>query len=71
MDMLSHCRAMAAFCRQRAKFYNENSAFWIAEAEKWDGRIADHATPRPIKKNGAAATKVFTQMQNGHRNEAL
>ena len=33
MDMLAHCRAMAAFCRQRAAFEDENDAFWIREAE--------------------------------------
>jgi hypothetical protein len=32
---LAHCRAMAAFCRQRVAFENENEndAFWIREAE--------------------------------------
>ena len=30
---LAHCRAMAAFCRQRVAFENENDAFWIREAE--------------------------------------
>jgi len=33
MDVLAHCRAMAAFCRQRVAFENENDAFWIREAE--------------------------------------
>src|SRR5450631_1185306 len=33
MDVVAHCRAMAAFCRQRVAFKNENSAFWIREAE--------------------------------------
>jgi hypothetical protein len=28
-DVLAHCRAMAAFCRQRVAFENENDAFWI------------------------------------------
>jgi hypothetical protein len=35
MDMLAHCRAMAAFCRQRAAFEGEDDAFWIREAEEW------------------------------------
>jgi hypothetical protein len=30
---LAHCRAMAAFCRQRVASENENDAFWIREAE--------------------------------------
>ena len=33
MDVLAHCRAMAAFCRPRVAFENENDAFWIREAE--------------------------------------
>ena len=33
MDALAHCRAMAALCRQRVAFENENDAFWIREAE--------------------------------------
>jgi hypothetical protein len=33
MDVLAHCRAMAALCRQRVAFENENDAFWIREAE--------------------------------------
>jgi hypothetical protein len=33
MDVVAHCRAMAAFCRQRVAFKNENDAFWIREAE--------------------------------------
>jgi hypothetical protein len=40
MDMLAHCCAMAAFCRQRAQFENENASFWIEEAEEWDNLIA-------------------------------
>jgi hypothetical protein len=48
MDMLAHCRAMAAFCRQRARFEDENDAFWIGEAEEWDKliiRARDLSTP--------------------------
>jgi hypothetical protein len=33
MDVLAHRRTMAAFCRQRVAFENENDAFWIREAE--------------------------------------
>ena len=43
MDMLAHCRAMAAFCRQRAKFEDENSLFWISEADEWDRLISEYA----------------------------
>lgn len=43
MDMLAHCRAMAAFCRQRGTFENENDAFWLREADEWDKLISEHA----------------------------
>ena len=55
MDMLAHCRAMAAFCRQRAKFEDENDLFWIREAEEWDKLIFDHANPQVRNLNGQAA----------------
>lgn len=41
MDMLTHCRAMAAFCRQRSTFEGENDAFWFKEAEEWDKLITE------------------------------
>ncbi len=41
MDMFAHCRAMAAFCRQRARFESENNAFWIREADEWDKLISE------------------------------
>ena len=41
MDMLTYCRAMAAFCRQRSTFEGENDAFWIREAEEWDELISE------------------------------
>jgi hypothetical protein len=43
MDVLAHCRAMAAFCRQRAKFEDENDLFWTREAEEWDRLISEYA----------------------------
>jgi hypothetical protein len=46
MDMISHCRAMAAFCRQHAKSENEESSFWIEEAEEWDSLIAEYSIRR-------------------------
>jgi hypothetical protein len=42
MDMLAHCRSMAAFCRQRALFHNENDAFWVQEAKEWERLLSDH-----------------------------
>ena len=43
MDIMAHCRAMAAFCRQHAQFENENSSFWIEEAKEWDGLITEYS----------------------------
>jgi len=45
MDMLAHCRAMAAFCRQRATSEDENDSFWIREAEEWENLIYEYAPP--------------------------
>jgi hypothetical protein len=33
MDMFAYCRAMAPFCRQRARFEGENNAFWTREVK--------------------------------------
>jgi hypothetical protein len=43
----AYCRAMAAFCRQRAEFEGENDTFWASEAEEWDKLIFEYASPRP------------------------
>jgi hypothetical protein len=51
MDVLAYCRAMAAFCRQRSEFEDENDAFWTCEAEAWDRLIFEYASPRPQKPN--------------------
>ena len=45
MDVLAHCRAMAAFCRQRTEFEGENDTFWTCEAEQWDKLISEYASP--------------------------
>jgi hypothetical protein len=47
MDVLAYCRAMAAFCRQRADFEGEDDTFWTSEAEEWDELISEYASPRP------------------------
>jgi hypothetical protein len=47
MDVLAYCRAMAAFCRQRAEFDGENDTFWASEAAEWDKLISEYASPRP------------------------
>jgi hypothetical protein len=46
MDVLAHCRAMAAFCRQRVAFENENDAFWLSEAEEWHKLISEYSSPQ-------------------------
>jgi hypothetical protein len=46
MDVLAYCRAMAAFCRQRAEFDGEDDTFWTSEAEEWDELIFEYASPR-------------------------
>ena len=46
MDVLAYCRAMAAFCRQRAEFDGENDTFWASEAAEWDKLISEYASPR-------------------------
>jgi hypothetical protein len=43
MDMAVYCRAMVAFCRQHAQFENENSLFWIGEADEWDRLTSEFA----------------------------
>jgi hypothetical protein len=47
MDVLAYCRAMGAFCRQRAVFEGENDAFWRDEAAEWDKLISEYAISRP------------------------
>ena len=41
MDDLTHYRAMAAFCRQRARMDGESEQFWLAEADDWARRASD------------------------------
>jgi hypothetical protein len=51
MDMLRYCRAMAAFCRQRAMFEGEDEPFWTGEAREWDELIFQYLSPRPQIRN--------------------
>jgi hypothetical protein len=55
MDVLAHCRAMAAFCRQRVAFDNESDAFWLSEAEEWDKLISEYAIPKSQNRTGQTA----------------
>ena len=54
MDVLAHCLAMAAFCRQRVAFENEDDAFWIREAKEWDKLIAEYASRQAQIQTGQA-----------------
>jgi hypothetical protein len=58
MDMFAHCRAMAAFCRPRARFEGENNEFWIREAEEWDKLIFEYATPTAPAASGRRVKDV-------------
>jgi hypothetical protein len=71
MDMLAYCRAMAAFCRQRAKFEDENDTFWISEAEEWDKLIFEYESPHirnligQTARGGIAAASPTPRPQGG------
>ncbi len=43
MEDVTHARAMAAFCRQRARMEGEDERFWLAEADAWRMRAAAEA----------------------------
>jgi hypothetical protein len=48
MDALTRCKAMEAFCRQRAKMESEAAGFWLNEAQVWgDRRTALTGKPKP------------------------
>lgn len=55
MDMFAYCRAMAVLCRQRAAFEDQNDAFWISEAEKWDKLISEYLSPQSQIRTGQTA----------------
>jgi hypothetical protein len=55
MDMLTHCRAMASFCRQHARFEDEDPAFWTAEADEWDVLISEQRRFRNPKSSDVLA----------------
>jgi hypothetical protein len=39
METVTHCRAMLAFCRQRALMDGEDERFWHTAAEMWQKRM--------------------------------
>jgi hypothetical protein len=49
MSALTHCKAMEAFCRQRAKIESEVEGFWLAEADLWHDRILARSTKSVVK----------------------
>jgi hypothetical protein len=48
MEPLQRYRAMAAFCRQRAKMDGEDARFWLGEAESWERLVRNGCQPNPI-----------------------
>jgi phage shock protein A len=56
MDNASWYRAMASFCRQRAKMEDENEQFWLAEADGWVKRLSSKSVDTPQKETGNAPT---------------
>jgi len=49
IDALTRCRAMEAFCRQRAKMDSEAASFWLNEAQLWIDRQTALAR-KPVRK---------------------
>ena len=43
MDRVTRYRAMAAFCRQRARMAGENEHFWLIEADRWAMRLTSES----------------------------
>jgi hypothetical protein len=68
MDYLTRSRAMAAFCRQRAKMQNEDAGFWLGEAEVWAKRAETRVLKMPSRKKKSRDISG-TETQN-NRNEA-
>jgi len=60
MDVLAYCHAMAAFCRQRAAFEDENDTFWTSEAEEWDKLISEYASQSRTTQTGLAPAIACT-----------
>jgi len=71
MDLITRCRAMAAFCRQRAKFEGENDAFWITEAEEWDRLISQHADPHAEEHKSRATGPVWRPAIGSQRTNGI
>lgn len=46
MDKITYSRAMAAFCRQQAKFEQQNEQFWLSEATGWAQRFPEGVAAR-------------------------
>ena len=65
LEPLQHYRAMAAFCRQRAKMDGEDESFWLAEAEllaelaasanRVNGLTSPHGVEMTGKRQGRAS----------------
>jgi len=67
MDAVTRYRAMAAFCRQRAKMVGENERFWLTEADSWATRLSSESVDTLQKKavvRGAGGRKVSDPSQS-------
>jgi hypothetical protein len=57
MDAVTKCKAMEAFCRQRARMEGETAEFWLAEANVGRDRLVAVATgPKPVAKPAHASS---------------
>ncbi len=55
-DKVTHYRAMAAFCSQRAKMEGENEDFWLTEADSWAKRLSSKSVDPPRNARGRKAS---------------
>ncbi len=60
MDNATWYRAMASFCRQRAKMEDENEQFWLTEADGWVKRLSSKSVDTPQKEAGNAPSHWVT-----------
>jgi hypothetical protein len=64
MDALTRCKAMEAFCRQRAQMEGEVAGFWLSEAEIWRDRLvalASQARPAPKRLRDPSSAKTASR----------
>lgn len=67
MDYTARCKAMTAFCSQRAQMEDESeaAAFWLSEAESWTARLARRlalAAKQPEPKRAGKRSRVPAEL---------